>query len=250
MPKQLQQWLKTELIMNRNSNIYSIVYASIMVILVAGVLAGVSLLLKEKQQENISGEKMQNILKAANIQTISREEAKELYNKYFNETFVVNVKGERVEGVEAFEVDMSKEVKNAPEKRNLPVFVFHGDDNSVKYVVPVYGGGMWGPIWGFIALNDDKNTVYGATFDHASETPGLGAEIATDKFQQQFKDNKIFDENGNFVSVTLVKGGANPNDEHGVDAISGGTVTSGKLTETLKKCLGDYEQFFKTEKTE
>lgn len=234
--------------MNRNSNIYSILYASIMVILVAGVLAGVSLLLKERQEANIAAEKMQSILKAANI-TTTRDQAKELYKKYFKETFVVNVKGEKVEGVNAFDVDMSKEVKNAPEKRNLPIFVYQGEANK-KYVVPVYGGGMWGPIWGFLAIDEDKNTVYGATFDHASETPGLGAEIATEQFQKQFKGDQIFDENGKFASIKLVKGGAAPDNKHGVDAISGGTVTSGKLTETLWKCLGDYEQFFKSEKTE
>lgn len=235
--------------MNRNSNIYSILYASIMVILVAGALAGVSLLLKERQQANIDAEKMQSILKAANISK-PRDEARDLYKKYFSETFVVNVKGEKVAGVDAFKVDMSKEVKNAPEKRNLPVFVFHGDDNSKKYVIPVYGGGMWGPIWGFLAIDDDKNTVYGATFDHASETPGLGAEIATDNFQKQFKGEQLFDANGKFESIKLVKGGAAPDNKHGVDAISGGTVTSGKLTETLLKCLGDYKEFFKSEKTE
>ncbi len=230
--------------MNRNSNLYSVLYASVMVILVAGVLAGVSLLLKDKQQANIDAEKMQNILKAAGVQT-SREDASSLYHKYFNETFVVDTQGEKIEGVDAFNVDMSKEVKKATAERNLPVFVFHGENDEIKYVVPVYGGGMWGPIWGFLAINDDKNTVSGVTFDHASETPGLGAEIATNKFQKQFSGKTLFDENGSFQSIALIKGGADAANKHGVDAISGGTVTSGKLTETLKKCLGDYEQFLK-----
>ncbi|MBS9768950.1 MAG: NADH:ubiquinone reductase (Na(+)-transporting) subunit C [Flavobacteriaceae bacterium] len=230
--------------MDRNSNLYSVLYASVMVILVAGVLAGVSLLLKDKQQANIDAEKMQNILKAAGI-TTERDGASALYKKYFSETFVVNTQGEKVDGIDAFKVNMSREVKKAPAERTMPVFVFHGENNEVKYVVPVYGGGMWGPIWGFLAINDDKNTIFGATFDHASETPGLGAEIAQSWFQEQFKGKMLFDENGAFQSITLVKGGADANNKHGVDAISGGTVTSGKLTETLAKCLGDYEKFLK-----
>ncbi len=230
--------------MDRNSNLYSVLYASVMVILVAGALAGVSLLLKDKQQANIDAEKMQNILKAAGIKT-ERDGASRLYKKYFNETFVVNTQGEKVSGVDAFKVDMSKEVKKAAADRTMPVFVFHGDNNETKYVVPVYGGGMWGPIWGFLAINDDKNTISGATFDHASETPGLGAEIATENFQKQFTGKTLFDDTGTFESITLVKGGADANNKHGVDAISGGTVTSGKLTTTLANCLGDYEQFLK-----
>ncbi|PVX52623.1 Na+-transporting NADH:ubiquinone oxidoreductase subunit C [Balneicella halophila] len=235
--------------MNRNSNIYSILYASIMVILVAGVLAGVSLLLKDRQNANVEAEKMQSILKAANVET-TRDEARKLYDEYFSETFVVNNQGEPITGIDAFKVNMSNEIKVQPNERKLPVYVFHGKEEGKKYVVPIYGAGMWGPIWGFLAIDENKSTIYGATFDHASETPGLGAEIATEWFQEQFKGKEIFDENGNFQSITLVKGGADASNKHGVDAVSGGTVTSRGLTETLRKCLGDYEQFLKSEKTE
>lgn len=236
--------------MNRNSNIYSILYASIMVILVAGVLAGVSLLLKEKQQANIDAEKMQNILRAADVK-VERTEAKALYNEMIKQAFIVNVNGEKIsdDPQATFGVDMGKEIKKKAEERQLPVFVFQ-NKGETKFVIPVAGVGMWDKIWGFIALEKDLNTVAGATFDHASETPGLGAEIATEWFQKQFKGEQIFDEQGVFKSIALVKGGAAPDDKHGVDAISGGTVTSGKLTETLRKCLGDYEKFLKSQKTE
>lgn len=235
--------------MNRDSNIYSVLYASIMVILVAGVLASVSLLLKEKQQANIDAEKMQNILRAAQVEC-PREEAQTMYDKFIKKTIVINTKGEIIEGSDAFAIDMSKQVKLSKDKRTLPVFVFEKEGVGTKYVVPVYGGGMWGPIWGFLAFNSDKNTIYGATFDHASETPGLGAEIASIHFQEQFPQKSIFDESGQFTSISLIKGGAKKGDLHAVDAISGGTVTSGKLTETLRNCLEDYVQFFKSNKTE
>lgn len=232
--------------MNRNSNMYSVLYASIMVILVAGVLASVSLLLKEKQQSNIDAEKKQNLLAAAKV-SATRDEAIDLYDKYFAETYVVNVKGEKIAGVDAFSVNMSKEMKKRQDDRQLPVFVF-SDGEGVKYVVPVYGSGMWGPIWGYLSFEEDKNTVYGATFDHASETPGLGAEIATKNFQEQFAGKKIFGEDGTFKSIVLVKGGTDANNKYGVDAVSGGTVTSNGLTQTLQRGLVGYKAFFSKEK--
>jgi Na+-transporting NADH:ubiquinone oxidoreductase subunit C len=92
------------------------------------------------------------------------------------------------------------------------------------------------------------NTIYGASFGHKSETPGLGAEIETEKFQQQFIGKKIFDESGNFVSVTVIKGGASPTDIHGVDAVSGATVTSNGVTEMFKRTLSNYIPYFKSKK--
>ena len=109
---------------------------------------------------------------------------------------------------------------------------------------------MWGPIWGYIALDGDMNTIHGASFGHKSETPGLGAEIETKAFQQQFVGEKIFDASGDFISVKVVKGGAAPQDLHGVDAISGGTITSNGVTEMLQRTLGHYVPFFKTKQKE
>ena len=107
------------------------------------------------------------------------------------------------------------------------------------------GKGLWGPIWGYVALEDDMNTVHGASFGHKGETPGLGAEIETAAFQQQFVGEKIFDESGKFVSVRLVKSGANPDDKHAVDAVSGGTITSNGVTEMLHRTLGYYVSYFR-----
>ena len=104
---------------------------------------------------------------------------------------------------------------------------------------------MWGPIWGFIALESDMNTIHGASFGHKSETPGLGAEINTEAFQQQFVGKKILDASMNFVSVKVKKGGAAPDDLHGVDAVSGGTITSNGVTEMLHRTLGSYMPYFK-----
>ena len=124
--------------------------------------------------------------------------------------------------------------------RKLPIFECSIEE-SIKYVIPVRGKGLWGPIWGYIALNEDKNSIYGVTFAHQGETPGLGAEISEAPFQKQFDNKEIF-ENGKFVSIKTVKAGI-PSTKHNVDAISGGTITSVFLQDMLRDCIGDYEKF-------
>ena len=135
---------------------------------------------------------------------------------------------------------------NIKEKnRKLPVFKCKLDDGSIKYIVPVYGAGLWGPIWGYVAINDNGIDIYGAYFTHEGETPGLGAEIANPKFQDQFKDKKIYVE-GDFKSISVMKAGQKPTDgSEYVDAISGGTITSRGVQAMLKDCMTPYDAFFK-----
>ena len=142
-------------------------------------------------------------------------------------------------------LNLNAEIRKPQEERDYPVFVYVNESGAKKYVVPVRGKGLWGPIWGYIALNDDLNTIYGAVFDHKGETPGLGAEINTEWFQEPFTGKTLFDENGEFVSIEVVKGGADPSDPHGVDAISGGTITSKALEEMILDCLTGYVKHFK-----
>jgi len=163
---------------------------------------------------------------------------------------VLNKKGEPITNdINAFDIDLKKELDKAKtgeaDKQLFPLFVFNKDGN-LYYIIPVRGKGLWGPIWGYVALEGDMNTVHGASFGHKGETPGLGAEIETEEFQKQFVGKKIFDESGNFVSIKVVKGGAAPEDTHGVDAVSGGTITSNGVTEMLKRTLGSYISYFKT----
>ncbi len=176
--------------MNRNGNTYTFIYAAVMVILVAAILASVSMALKPLQNRNKEIEKEQNILASVNIPSTA-ENAAQLYNENIKRQYVVNSKGEIVEGVDAFNVDLKKEHSKPVDQRNLPVFECQTKD-GLKYIFPVRGTGLWGPIWGFVSLDDDMNTIYGANFDHEGETPGLGAEIATSAFQAQFKGKKTF----------------------------------------------------------
>jgi len=114
-------------------------------------------------------------------------------------------------------------------------------EGQTKYVIPVYGAGLWGAIWGYVALNEDKNTVYGTYFSHASETPGLGAEIASEHFQSEFKDKHVMD--GEAVALGVVKNGKVENPEFQVDGISGGTITSVGVDAMLKGCMTHYAKF-------
>lgn len=235
--------------MNKNSSGFTFLFSSVMVIVVAVLLASAAIVLSPYQAKNIRLEKMQNILNSIAVNASPRE-AEKLYNAYLKEQLVLNSKGEPVTGnISAFDIDLKKELDKArlgkANEQLFPLFVFN-KDAALYYIIPVRGKGLWGPIWGYIALEGDLNTIYGANFGHKGETPGLGAEIETAAFQQQFKGKKIFDESGNFVSVHLIKGGAAPDDLHGVDAVSGGTITSSGVSEMLQRTISTYLSYFKT----
>jgi Na+-transporting NADH:ubiquinone oxidoreductase subunit C len=221
-----------------------------MVVVVAILLSFAAIGLAPYQEQNVKTEKMQNILSSVGVQSEAKH-AEKIFNEHLKEQVVLNTKGEPVNGgTKAFDIDLKKELDKAKagkaDEQLHPLFVFN-KDNKFYYVIPVRGKGLWGPIWGYVALESDMNTIYGASFGHKGETPGLGAEIETEAFQQQFAGKKIFDENGEFVSVDVVKGGAPAENLHGVDAISGGTITSNGVSEMLKRTLKTYIPYFKTQ---
>lgn len=238
--------------MDRNSNTYTIMYSSVMVIAVAMLLAIASTTLKPAQTKNIETEKKIDILrsigKADGVEKASNKNAfvADQFTRYIPEQVVVNSMGDTIPGMLAFNIDMMVEIAKPVEQRNLPIYKAKLDDGSVKYIIPLRGRGLWGPIWGYVALNEDLNTIFGATFGHKSETPGLGAEIATPEYQQQFIGKSIFQGDSilTFTSIKVVKGGANPNDPHSVDAISGGTITSKGLESMIYDCLFAYQNYF------
>jgi Na+-transporting NADH:ubiquinone oxidoreductase subunit C len=235
--------------MNTQGNTYTFLYAAIMVVVVAAVLSFAAMSLKPMQDKNVEVEKKKNILSTVNIGLDADEQEnkmkyiEDLYAKYIVDSYIVNTKGEKMEG-DAFTVDMKKELDKPNDDRKLPVFVSEKDGNK-NVILPLRGKGLWGPVWGYVALAADYNTIVGASFDHKSETPGLGAEINTTPFEQQFVGKKLFNEQNEFVSVSIVKGGAPEGDVHGVDAISGGTITSDGVDAMLEDCLSNYVTYFK-----
>ncbi len=229
--------------MDKQSNTYTIFYSVIMVVIVGVVLAVTYMALKPKQDENIANDKRQQILSAVHI-TAQDSNVKETYNKYITESYLVNNKGERITG-DAFSINMASEIKKPVEERQLPVFVCHLATGDVKYILPVYGAGLWGPVWGYVAVDEDGDSVYGAYFSHSGETPGLGAEISTKPFQAQFEGKKLY-KNGEFRSIDVMKSGQKPTDGADyVNAISGGTITSKGVQSMLADCLVDYSAFLK-----
>jgi Na+-transporting NADH:ubiquinone oxidoreductase subunit C len=227
--------------MKQFSNSYIFIFSSVMVVAVATLLSLAATLLQPAQEKNLEIEKKKSMLESINIPA-DRNNAEELYTKYIKESFVLNSKGEPVEGVDAFNVVMNIEQKKPLEQQYLPVFSATPDNGEKVIILPVEGKGLWGPIYGYISLNSDMNTIYGVTFDHKGETPGLGAEINTPGFEGMFHGKKLF-EDGKFVSVKVLKGGAKKDDPHGVDAISGGTITSKGLEKMLLDCIGKYNDY-------
>ena len=228
--------------MDVNKNSYTFGFAAIMVVVVATLLSVAAISLKPFQDVNIVSEKKQNILSTVGVQ-VTREEAGLAYDENITESFVLNNKGEVIEG-DAFVVDLGVEVKKPAEDQMLPVFVSQSEGQMI-YILPMRGKGLWGPIWGFLALEEDMKTVYGAVFDHKSETPGLGAEISLGWFQKPFIGKTIYD-GDEFVSISVVKGGAKEGDMHSVDGISGGTITSDGVTDMLNERLSQYLPFLES----
>ena len=233
--------------MDRNGNIYTFMYAAVMVILVAAILASVAMALKPLQTKNIEIEKMQDILSSVNIESTAANAAK-LYEEKIRNQYVINSKGEIVEGADAFNVDLKKERAKPQAEQLLPVYECD-TEKGLKYILPMRGTGLWGPIWGYVSIDSDMNTIYGATFDHQGETPGLGAEISTKSFQSEFNGKKLFDQSGSLVSVTVKKSGQSAPAEHSVDGISGGTITSKGLEKMLLDDLNSYRDFLISKKS-
>ncbi|HZM13220.1 MAG TPA: NADH:ubiquinone reductase (Na(+)-transporting) subunit C, partial [Bacteroidales bacterium] len=134
------------------------------------------------------------------------------------------------------------EQKKPLAEQSLPVYIAVADNGDTLQIFPLEGKGLWGPIWGYVSLKDDMATIAGVTFDHKGETPGLGAEINTTPFESQFINKSLY-ENGSFISVQVVKGGADPGSRHEVDAISGGTITSKGLEAMVHDGLIKYEKY-------
>lgn len=207
--------------LNTNSNIYTFVYMTVVVIIVAVLLAVVSQALAPKQQANILLDKQKQILGALKVDYTNADPAEVYYTlvqdtlKYGEmEVYVANING------------------------------------ATKYILPLSGKGLWGGIGGYLALDADKNTIYGVNFNHESETPGLGAKIVELPFREQFEGKHIRNAAGEVVSVAVLKAGKHADGQEQVDAISGATITSSGVSTMLEVNLAEYEEFLKVESNE
>ncbi|MBL30466.1 MAG: NADH:ubiquinone reductase (Na(+)-transporting) subunit C [Flavobacteriaceae bacterium] len=235
--------------MNRDSNAYTFLFSAIMVVVVAATLATTSTLLKDIQAENVRKEKMQNILATIGVE-VDREEAEQVYNKYILEELSLKSDGSIDKNIDAFKLNLSVEIKKPREKQRFPIYLAEVD-SSTYYIVPLRGSGLWDAIWGYVALEGDKNTIKGAVFDHKGETAGLGAEITQNWFQNSFKGEKVLDKQGKLVGVNVSKTNNDPKgrdkNDNEVDAISGATITGDGVTEMIKERLQNYLPYFNSQ---
>ena len=243
--------------MNTNSNTYTVIYTTIIVMLVAAILAFVSQSLKSRQEDNEKADTISQMLTAAqfstkaDLQKIGNKAVLEKYASEIGQAFTVGTDGQKIADLDLDKVYSPKDLKKqnynikGGSNAEIPVFIFK---NGVT-VVPVYGAGLWGPVWGYIAFDPSSTTIKGAYFDHESETAGLGAKIKDDPgFQAEFNG-----EQADFTSVNvfdIVKGGAPKNADgtsvidNKIDAITGATMTSNGLDAAIDTWLGAYSAYF------
>jgi Na+-transporting NADH:ubiquinone oxidoreductase subunit C len=241
-----------------DSNVYTVLFAIGMVIIVGSLLAFAASSLEPTISENKRLEKQQNILYAMGVNEndessatfISTDKAPEAFSKYITKQIVIQ-DGKPVENNEAYLIDIKKEksaTKGDPSKRKLPVFIGEKDGKTI-YVVPIYGKGLWDAIWGYIGM-DENMIIQGAYFDHKGETPGLGANIKERFFMDDFIGEHLLDESGQFKGIEVAKGNADPKNEdktdNEVDAIAGSTITGNGVTAMIKSDLKLYYPYFQS----
>jgi|AntDeeMinimDraft_5_1070356.scaffolds.fasta_scaffold00668_8 Na+-transporting NADH:ubiquinone oxidoreductase subunit C len=243
--------------MNKNSNAYTFIFAIAMVLVVAITLAFTAQALQPIQRKNVKQEKMQRILFTTGLDSVevdgkktrlSRAMAQKYFKKYVTKQVALDNQGNELDDVNAFKVDLAKEINKDVDKQAYPLYVVEVEGEEF-YVIPLRGSGLWDAIWGYVALKGDLNTVKGAVFDHKGETAGLGAEITKTYFQKSFENEKIMDKNGNFVGVTVEKGyqGGTDKDDNAVNAISGATVTGDGVSDMIEERIKHYLPYFKTQ---
>ena len=225
--------------MNTNSNTYTVIYSIILVVVVAAVLAFAAMFLKPMQDANVKKDTIGQILTAA---TVEGEDILATYQQEIESAILVDMEGNKVGELNIADCQVydNAELKRqiAAEAKALPVYIFK---NGIT-VVPCYGAGLWGPIWGYIGFEGDLNTIKAVRFGHKGETPGLGAKIADEpSFAESFKGQKVGEGE---ILFEVAKPANRQTKLNGVDAISGATITCQALGKTLNQWFGFYQNYF------
>lgn len=232
--------------LNTNSNIYTLVYSAILVVIVAFLLAFVSSYLKPAQDVNIALDKKRQILAALNIRNLNDAETAAKYDEIVMYDDIIDASNNVIAKGSQGGENTGFKLNSADYKAGKLALYVCKVNGETKYVVPVYGMGLWGPISGYIAINYDKNTIYGAYFTHESETAGLGAEIKDNTaWQEQFKGKKLTLPGQERIALTVVKKNEVTDPAVQCDAVTGATLTSDGVSMMLKDCLGKYLEFLK-----
>ena len=228
--------------MNTNSNTYTVIYSIILVVIVAAVLAFAAMFLQPTQDANVKKDTIGQILTAATFTGVEDAQVLDTYKQEIEAAILVDIEGNKVGelNIEDCEVygtgDLKKQI--AAEQKALPVYIFK---NGIT-VVPCYGAGLWGPIWGYVGLDTDLKTIKGVRFGHKGETPGLGAKISDEpSFGESFVGQQV---GAGEILFEVTKPANRQTEMNGVDAISGATITCQALGKTLNQWFGFYQNYF------
>ena len=225
--------------LNTNANGYTLVYSTVIVVIVAFLLAFVFKALKPMQDVNVALDKKKQLLYALNVRNVDNAAAAEKYKQLIVADEIIDVNGKLINRGEPGGEKAGFTLNSADYKAGKLALFVCKVNGQTKYIIPIYGMGLWGPINGFIALNDDKNTVYGAYFNHEGETAGLGAEIKDNiKWQKLFQGKKLFGNDNSKIALSVVKKVEDPTTQ--VDAVTGATLTSNGVSNMLAECLSKY----------
>ncbi len=224
---------------NTEGNLYTILYATIMVVIVAFLLVFVSSVLKERQNKNIVLDTQKQILSSLHL--AGSENIEITYSDVIKGDYLLQPDGQLLlNDPKKFSISYKQEF----DAGRFHIFIAEVNGET-KYILPMNGLGLWGPIWGYVAINADKNSIYGAYFSHASETPGLGAEMSSENFQKKFIGKKLFD--NEVLAITVTKSGKAKDKIFEVDGMSGSTITSNGVDDMIKKSLTVYQSFLKNQ---
>ena len=242
---------------NKDSNGYTFGFAIALVVVVGAILAGVAMATKPFQEKNEAVKKKMDILKAIlpkkEAEKVTRKNATAMFDEMvkLEDAVVLDINGkvkEDITGDAILDIDIKKEYRDKTLKdkdKSFPLFISTDADGKKSYVIPVVGKGLWGPVWGNICLDDDMRTIKGATFDHKTETPGLGAEIKQAFFIDRWIGEQITDDSGNPITFEIVKDNSG-SEPVKVDGITRGTITSKGVEEMVNRGLKPYIEYFKT----
>lgn len=235
--------------MNTDKNSYTIIYATIMVVVAAVLLAGASVLLKEKQLENERIDKMEQILRSIGIQTEDNAKVAGLYAQNIKQAIIIDADGAEKEvfSGDQLATPEDKVFNNNLSEGEYPLYQAEISGQQA-YIIPLNGAGLWGPIWGYIAIDaNDCSSVLGIDLGNASETPGLGAEMSAQFFQERFRGKQLF-EGDEYKGISIVKPNTVQPSAYTVDGLTGGTITSNGVHDMLDKSIRPYRIYLQNKK--
>ncbi len=245
---------------NTDKNVYTVVFAAVMVVVVGSILAFLASSLSDRIDENMRFEKQQNILYAmgvnenegkGSVSFVPTDVVEEEFSKYIKEQLVI--KGDEIlNNDEAYLIDVKKQLALASKGQTPELPLFIGEKDGKKfYIIPMYGKGLWDAIWGFIAL-DNNMVVQGVYFDHKGETPGLGANINQRYFMDDFEGESIMS-GTRYAGISVAKGNNDPlnntKDDNEVDALAGATITGNGVSAMIKETVNLYKDYLQTIRT-